>query len=133
MAALDTNVLVRFLIQDDARQGAAASRLLRRAVQAGDALFVPLTVALELEWVLRSAFGFDKAGVLQTFFGLLSSFELTFAAEGAVEAALGQYADSRAEFADCLHAALAQMAGQSPLWTFDKAASKLDGAALLTA
>ena len=133
MAALDTNVLVRFLIQDDARQGAAASRLLRRAVQAGDVLIVPLTVALELEWVLRSAFGFDKAGVLQTFFGLLSSFELTFETEGAVEAALGQYADSRAEFADCLHAALAQMAGQSPLWTFDKAASKLDGAALLTA
>ncbi len=133
MAALDTNVLVRFLVQDDARQGAAAHRLIRGAVDAGGALFVPVTVVLELEWVLRSSFRFDKSGVLQALFGLLGSFELVFESEGAVEAALGQYADSTADFADCLHAALALMAGEQPLWTFDKAAAKVYGAKLLTA
>jgi predicted nucleic-acid-binding protein len=133
MAALDTNVLVRFLVRDDARQGAAAQRLIRGAVDAGEALFVPVTVVLELEWVLRSSFGLPKPGVLQALFGLLGSFELVFESEGAVEAALGHYADSKADFADCLHAALALMAGEQPLWTFDKAAAKVDGAKLLAA
>ena len=132
MAALDTNVLVRFLVQDDARQGAAATRLIRNGIKAGGALYIPVTVVLELEWVLRSSFTFDKASVLQTMFGLLGSFELAFESEGAVEAALGNYADGKADFADCLHAALAMMAQHQPLWTFDRAASKIDGARLLT-
>jgi predicted nucleic-acid-binding protein len=114
-------------------RGAAAERLISGRVDAGGALFVPVTVVLELEWVLRSSFGFDKAGVLQALFGLLGSFELAFESEGAVEAALGQYADGKADFADCLHVALALMAGERPLWTFDKAAARVDGAKLLTA
>jgi predicted nucleic-acid-binding protein len=131
VSALGTNVLVRFLVQDDARQGAVATRLIRSGVEAGGALFVPVTVVLELAWVLRSTFGFDKASVLQALFGLLRSFELSFESEVAVEAALDHYADNQADFADCLHAALAMVAGQGPLWTFDQAAAKLDGARLL--
>ena len=131
MAGLDTNVLVRFLVQDDARQGGAAARLIRSGVEAGGALFVPVTVVLELEWVLRASFGFDKPAILQALFGLMGSFELSFESEGAVELALGTYADGKADFADCLHAALATMAGAQPLWTFDKAAAKVDGARLL--
>ena len=132
MAALDTNVLVRFLVQDDAAQGRAATRLIRGGVLAGRPLFVPVTVLLELEWVLRSAFGFDKAAVLHALFGLLGSFELRFESESAVEAALAQYEHGAADFADCLHAALAGQAGEQPLWTFDRAASGVDGARLLT-
>lgn len=133
MTALDTNVLIRFVVQDDAAQGEAAVRLIRSGVQAGSALFVPVTVLLELEWVLRSAFGFDKAAVLHALFRLLGSFELGFESESAVEVAVAQYARSSADFADCLHAALAGQAGEQPLWTFDKAAAKVDGARLLTA
>ena len=131
MASLDTNVLVRFLVRDDAPQGAAAASLIRSAVRKGEPLFVPVTVLLELEWVLRSAFGFDKPAVLQALFGLLGSFELAFESEGAIEMALAQYERSAADFSDGLHVALAQRANQSPLWTFDKAAAKLDGAKLL--
>jgi predicted nucleic-acid-binding protein len=133
MAALDTNVLTRFLVQDDAAQGAAATKLIRASVQAGNPLFVPVTVLLELEWVLRSAFGFDKAAVLNAMFRLLGSFELGFESESAVEMALAQFARGPADFADCLHVALAGQAGEQPLWTFDKAASKVDGAKLLGA
>jgi len=133
MAALDTNVLVRFLVQDDAAQLATARRLIRNSVSAGESLFVPITVALELEWVLRSSFGFAKPAVLQTLSGLLSTFELRFEAEGAFEVALKQYSEGTADLSDCLHAALAGQAGEQPLWTFDKAASKVDGAKLLTA
>ena len=131
MASLDTNVLVRFLVRDDADQAAAATSLIRSAVRKGEPLFVPVTVLLELEWVLRSAFGFDKPAVLQALFGLLGTFELTFEAEGAIETALAQFERSAADFSDGLHVALAQQANQSPLWTFDKAAAKLDGAKLL--
>ena len=131
MAALDTNVLVRFLVQDDAAQGEAATRVIRTGVEAGSPLFVPVTVLLELEWVLRSAFGFQKASVLQALFRLLGSFELVFESESAVETALAQYEGGSADFADCLHVALAGQAGAQPLWTFDKAAARVEGASLL--
>ena len=133
MAALDTNVLVRFLMQDEPAQLRSAQRLIRNSLSAGELLFVPVTVALELEWVLRSAFTFDKSAVTQAMYRLLGSFELSFESEGALEAALAQYERSTADFSDCLHAALARQANEEPLWTFDKAASRLDGARLLPA
>lgn len=129
MAALDISVLVR----DDAAQRAAAEDILRRCLDAGETLFVPVSAALEIEWVLRSAFGFDKAVVLATLSKLLSSLELRFEAEGALEAALARYTQGTADFADCLHPALAAFAGEGPLWTFDKAASKVEGVRLLQA
>jgi len=54
MPALATNVLVRCGVQDDAAQLAAAKRLITRCVADGSTLVVPVTVVLELEWVLRS-------------------------------------------------------------------------------
>jgi predicted nucleic-acid-binding protein len=132
MAALDTNVLVRYIVQDDVTQLAAARRLIRTAVQANVVLFVPVTVALELEWVLRANFGFPKSQVVLALSRLLSSVELTFESESAVEVALTLYQRDGADFSDCIHVALAHAAGESPLWTFDKLASKVDGARLLT-
>lgn len=131
MAALDTNVLVRFVVQDDLAQGAAAARLIRSTVESGKALFVPITVLLESEWVLRSVFRFDKPALLEALLRLLGSFELVFESESAVEVALASYEISAADFADCLHAALAGQAGEQPLWTFDKAAAKVQGTLLL--
>ena len=131
MAALDTNILVRFLVEDDAAQLAAARRLIRKCVNAGETLFVPVTVSLELEWVLRSSYRFSKSVVIQTLAQLLASIELSFESEGALEVALVLYGQSTVDFSDCLHIALSSRAGESPLWTFDRAASKLEGARLL--
>lgn len=132
MAALDTNLLVRFLVEDDPAQLATARRLIRRAVAAGQTLFVPVTVVVELEWVLRSNFRFAKVDILRTMSQLLSSVELAFESEGAIEVGLLQYAKGAADFSDCMHAALAAAAGEIPLWTFDQAAAKVAGAQLLT-
>ena len=132
MAALDTNVLERVLVEADAAQLAAARKLIRQCVNAGQALFVPITVALELEWVLRSSFGFDKTAVVATLSKLLSTLELVFESERSLELALMLYRDGPADFSDCLHTALACTAGEPPLWTFDKAAAKIAGAKLLT-
>lgn len=131
MSALDTNVLVRYIVQDDAAQLAAAKRLISRCVADGSTLFVPVTVVLELEWVLRSGFAFGKDDVLVTLSSLLSAAELSFESERALEVALQLFRKGSADFADCLHVALAAQAGEQPLWTFDKGAAKVGGAQLL--
>lgn len=131
MPALDTNVLVRYLVQDDAAQAAAARELVTRLTSEGAQLFVPATVILELEWVLRKSFGFDKDSVLRALSSLFSAAELRIESERELEVALQLYRQGTADFADCLHIALAAQAGELPLWTFDKAASKVDGARLL--
>ena len=133
MASLDTNVLVRYLLDDIANepQSALAKKLIHAAVQSGDTLYIPITVMLELEWVLRSNFKFDKTQVTATLSSLLACGELSFQSEAALEVALAQYIKGGADFADCTYIALAHVAGESPLWTFDKTASKVVGAKLL--
>jgi predicted nucleic-acid-binding protein len=120
-------------VQVDSGQFAAAKRLIGRCVAAGQSLFVPVTVALELEWVLRASFGYAKDDVLQVLSNLFSAAELTFESERALEVALQLYREGSADFADCLHVALATEAGEQPLWTFDKGAAKVIGAQLLRA
>jgi len=131
MPALDTNVLVRYIVQDDPSQLAAAARLISRCVSEGSTLYVPVTVVLELEWVLRSSFAFVKDDVLMTLSTLFSSAELSFESERALEVALQLFREGSAHFPDCLHVALAAQAGEQPLWTFDKAAAKVSGTRLL--
>lgn len=131
MASVDTNVLVRYLVEDDSQQLAAAQKLIQSALRAGKTLFVPITVMLELEWVLRSNFKFSKAQVTHTLSSLFATAELSFESELAAEIALALYTKSKAVFSDCVHIALAHAAGESPLWTFNQAASNVDGAKLL--
>ncbi len=132
MPALDTSVLLRFIVQDDASQAAVAGQFIRRCIDEGIVLFVPVTVVLELEWVLRSGFGFSKEDVLRTLSSLFSAVELSFQSERGLEVALQLYREGAADFADCLHVALAAQAGEQPLWTFDKKAAQVGGARLLS-
>lgn len=131
MPALDTNVLVRYIVQDDSAQLAAAQRLIRKCVSEQQTLFVPVTVTLELEWVLRSNFGYVKPETIRAMSDLFSAAELSFESEQALDVALELYRSSAADFADCLHIALAAQSGEQPLWTFDKTAAKVSGATLL--
>jgi predicted nucleic-acid-binding protein len=133
MPALDTNVLVRYIVQDDSDQLAVAKRLIDRCIAEGQSLYVPVTVALELEWVLRTSFGYVKDDVLLVLSNLLSASELSFESERALEVALQLYREGSADFADCLHIALATQAGEQPLWTFDKGAARVAGAQLIRA
>ncbi len=128
MPALDTNVLIRYVVRDDLAQLAAAKRLIRKCISEGRALFVPVTVALEFECVLRAGFGYAKDEVMEVLSNLFSAVELTFESERALEVALQLYREAGADFADCLHIALVAQAGQQPLWTFDKRAAKVVGA-----
>ena len=131
-ASLDTNVLVRLIVKDDDRQTQAAFELLEKHVKKSQSLFVPVTVVLELEWVLRSRYKFTKADVMGMLSSLLMTFELVFESEGALEQALASYEDGSADYADCLHLALATKQKALPFMTFDANAAKQAGAVLLT-
>ena len=132
MAALDTNVLVRWLTADDVKQCAVVANLLEIASIKEERFFIPVTVILETEWVLRSRYRFDKPTVTAALDALMGVSELEFQSESALEQALWLFKQTGApDFADCLHLALVSQAGQGPLLTFDERAGKLDGVQLL--
>lgn len=131
MPALDTNVLVRWLVADDEAQTDQAQALFKSVRSRAAAFFVPCTVMLELEWVLRSRYRFEKPAILQAFNALLETQELEFQDEAAIEWALHFYRQSTADFADCLHAGICGAANRSPLLSFDRKAGRLPNVALL--
>ena len=103
MIALDTNVLVRLVTGDDAAQ---AKRDAAR-IDTGDAFFVSLTVALELEWVLRGAYKLAPDCVVAAFEALMSIRNLRFADDQLLSRALGKFRMGL-DFADALHLETAQ-------------------------
>ena len=112
MRAIDTNIVVRFLTGDDPDQ----SPLARALVEAGD-LYVPLTVMLEAEWVLRSVYGHERpqvAAALRAFAGLPG---VSVEAPELLAAALDR-AEAGMDFADALHLGGAE--GCETLLTFDR-------------
>ena len=81
MIVLDTNVLARLVTNDDKAQALEAAAL----IDSGVALFIPTTVLLELEWVLRGAYQLDSATIVRTFEHLLSIRNLSFERQAEVE------------------------------------------------
>ncbi len=124
MASLDTNVLVRYLVKDDVKQHAIAVRTITTLASEGE-VSIAVTVALELEWVLRSCYGVDKTDVIDVFTRLLETDGLSFHVEPSIERALSLYSEHSADFADCLHVALSLSHDALPFYSFDKKAAKM--------
>ncbi len=102
MTALDTNVLVRVITNDDRAQAARAARFLRE--QKG--VFIPKTVLLELEWVLRSAYRIAPIAIVSALREVLTVFNVEIEDEAAVQQAIEWY-EKGIDFADSLHVASA--------------------------
>ncbi len=98
MIALDTNILAKLVTNDDPLQARQAASLIDK----GHALFVPLTVTLELEWVLRGAYSLDQLAIVRSFEALLSVRNISFERQSDIQQAL-QYYQSGFDFADALH------------------------------
>ena len=120
MIALDTNVLARFYIEERDAQ-ARKQHIATKRVMSQPALFVPRTVVLELEWVMRGGYGYAReeiAGVIEHLLGLsnvtVENWEMVSDATNAYRAGM--------DFADALHLAAAN-ACESML-SFDKKFSK---------
>lgn len=127
MLGLDTNVLVRFLVQDDQAQFERAEKLISRESRTGSGVLISLLVLLETEWVLRSRYSLAKSEILAAFSGLLASAEVRFEDEHSVETALFTWKDSPADFADCLIGARHRALGCRATASFDIKATKLPG------
>lgn len=132
MRSLDTNVLVRHLAQDDEQQSPLATTLIKDS-GADESLFIPLSVVVELKWVLRASYSLSKQEIIKLLSDLLETRQIKFHEEESVERAVHIYRSSRANFADCLHLACAFTQSALPLVTFDKTAANLDGIELLAA
>ena len=115
MPTVHTNVLDRYIVQDDPSQLAAANGFIGGRVVERSTLIVSLTVVLELNWVLRSRFAFGKDDALMTLGRPSSAAELTFESERALEVGLQLFRKGSAGFADCLNVALAKQTGAQPL------------------
>lgn len=126
MTGLDTNVLVRYIVQDDVAQTAAAVRVLE-SLSLESPGFIPLVVIAELVWVLQYSYESDKQEISAVLERLLRSAELVVEKAEIVEQALRAYRVSRADFADCLIERCAHSAGCKHTLTFDKRAASLTG------
>jgi predicted nucleic-acid-binding protein len=102
MLAVDTNVLVRYIVADDARQAERA-----RTVIDGEDVFIPTSVILEVEWVLRSTYGFAFAAVADAVRTIAGQPTVTLEAPLVVQTALG-WSEAGVDFADALHMAASQ-------------------------
>lgn len=131
MLGIDTNVLVRFLVQDDEAQFERACRLIEREVAAGRPVFVGLLVVLETEWVLRSCYGLGKSEIVATLSALLDANDVCLEDEATLEQALFAWKDGGADFADCLIGARNRRLGCTATASFDHRAAKLPGFATL--
>src|SRR5437764_4355132 len=98
MLGIDTNVVVRLLISDDAEQTRRARRLVAEAVSHDETVLISLPVMVETEWVLRSRYGLGRAAVLSVFRAALEARELSFEDEPALEEALFHWQDSACGF-----------------------------------
>jgi len=129
MIGIDTNILLRLFTDDSPRQTDAALTLLASSHVAS--IRVSSVVLAELVWVLRASYRLGKPAIIEIIEETLEREELVFESRLAILKALGWYESSKADFADCLVAALNAEHGASPTMTFDQAASELDAFALL--
>jgi predicted nucleic-acid-binding protein len=131
MIGLDTNLLVRFFMQDDAEQTAAVSRLFS-TLHAKNPGFVSVIVLVELHWVLERVYKVDRDSRLVITESILSADQLKIESAPFVRQALSLSKTTKADFPDCLIAKLLESAGCQTIYTFDKAAAKHAGMTLLT-
>jgi predicted nucleic-acid-binding protein len=121
---IDTNVLVRYLVEDDPAQSALARRFVAQQCSIENPGRVCCVVLCELAWVLRQSYDYDRATIAHTLEELLAMAELDIEQPEAVRAALGDFRAGSAGFTDYLVAHLNAQAGAGVTVTFDQHAAK---------
>jgi len=128
---LDTNVLVRYIMQDDVKQSSLATRIVE-SLTAESPGFVPLVTIVELAWVLSSAYELSRSQLTDAFEALLRTKELVVERGETVWKGLRLLQRSGGDFADCLIACSAETAGCTKTMTFDRGAAKNGGMTLVS-
>jgi predicted nucleic-acid-binding protein len=125
LIGLDTNVVVRYLVQDDAAQSAVATRLMERVLSATLPGLITSVTLCEIVWVLAECYGADRDRIESVIEGLLSSRQLVVEESEVVWNALRDWRGSNADFSDALIGRQVIARGGEKTVTFDRAAAKL--------
>lgn len=130
MIGLDTNVLVRYVMQDDPKQSPKATKLIE-SLSVDDPGFVSLVALIEFVWVVTSCYDLNRTQVGQAIDGVLRSKEFVVDRADQVMQALRVYRAGSADFADCVIERGSSNAGCQRTMTFDAAAAKTAGMTLI--
>jgi len=117
---LDTNVLVRYLTQDDPTQSRKATSEIEGAADRGATLFVSNVVVCELAWVLEGAYGYSRGNIQEVLDLVLRTAQFEFENKEAVWLAFGDYSAGKADFSDYLVGRIGAQAGCGETLTFDR-------------
>ncbi len=127
MIGLDTNILVRYLAQDDPVQSPKATELIERRLTWDDPGFVSVVAMVEIVWVLGRAYGLADHEIAAAIERTLQADVLVVENEQEVFSAMIALKEGRGSFADALIGALGARAGCSRTLSFDQKASRLPG------
>jgi predicted nucleic-acid-binding protein len=130
MIAIDTNVLMQFLIRDDADQYEIAADLVK-ACTLDEPGFICREVILELVWVLERSYKFNRSEVADTLIALISSTEFLVEASDDIASIIPLYQNEGFGFANLMIRQAAHLSGAKVLNTFDQKLAKLSGVDLL--
>jgi predicted nucleic-acid-binding protein len=130
MIGLDTNVLVRYIMQDDPIQSLKANRLIE-SLSDSNTGYITVVSVIEIYWVLTSSYGLTGAQVSRALEAILRTRQFLVERADQVARALRVYDGGKADFADCLIERSAISAGCTQVMTFDVAASKHAGMTLV--
>jgi predicted nucleic-acid-binding protein len=130
MIGLDTNVLVRYIMQDDSKQSPKASKLIE-SLDGNSPGYITLVSIIELYWVLTSSYELTDEQFTQALEAILRTKQLLVERADLVMRALRVFAAGKADFADCLIERAASVAGCTQTMTFDVGVSKHAGMALI--
>jgi len=130
MIGLDTNIIVRYITQDDPVQSAVAVEIMEQRLSEDNPGFVSIVAVVETVWVLDRAYGLTPQEVAAAVERLLQADTLVVENEQDVFTAMIALKEERGSFADALIAALGARAGCEHTLTFDRKALRLPGFAL---
>lgn len=132
MIGLDTNVVVRYIAQDDLRQSAAATRLMEKQLDADNPGFISLVTLCEITWVLEDCYRATPERIREVVEALLGTKQIEVESAELVWKALRAWQGSPADLSDALIGQVAMHHGATRIVTFDKAASRLPAFELLS-
>lgn len=127
MIALDTNVLVRSLVEDDRKQGQRVTRLIKNAQKRGEPLIISDIVMCETVWVLSTSYRFSRSEIAGVLGDLLRGRGVVFSSSDSLARALQAYVAGKGDFADYLIREHARNEGADTVATFDRALLKDQG------
>ncbi len=132
MISIDTNVLIRDLVEDDAEQ-VEATRSLLDSLTIEDPGFVCREVILEISWVLASAYRFTREQIGEALLRIIGMENLLVETSDDVARSARHYGENNDDFSDLMILEASRRMGALPLYTFDRRLSRMEGAALVGA